>query len=266
MFCKPDCHTHSVHSHDGHEPVAALLQAAQAAGLTHLTVTDHCECQFYHADGSREAIRALYRDVSALQGQGNVRLLCGVELGQPTQALQDAEDALAAAPWDFVIGSLHNLRDMDDFCFLDFTREDVPALLERYFDELLEVAQWGKFDTLAHLTYPLRYICGEYGIPVSVEPYREKIVCLFQTLIHSGKALEINTSGWRQKLGTSMPDAPWLSLYRELGGEMVTIGSDAHYSQHIGAHIDRGLETLRELGFPGITVFEQRRPVLYPFD
>lgn len=265
-ICLPDCHTHSLYSFDGHEPVAALLEGARAAGLTHLTLTDHCECNGYNAE-IRERLCAGYRDVQDLQKEaGTIRLQCGIELGQATQDLAAAEDALAARPWGVVIGSLHNLREKEDFCYLDYDKEDVPALLHRYFDELLGLLDWGKFDTLAHLTYPLRYICGDYGLPVDLTPYLAQIEVVLDRLIRSGKALELNTSGWRQKMGVPMPDAPILKMYRDMGGKQVTLGSDAHRSADIGADIARGCRMLRELGFAGVTVFEARRPVFYPFE
>lgn len=265
-FCLPDCHTHSRYSFDGSEPVSNLLASARRAGLTHLTLTDHCECNGYDAD-VRAALCAGYQDVLALQKEAApVRLLCGIELGQATQDLSAAEDALAAQPWDVVIGSLHNLRDKEDFYYLDYAKEDIEVLLRRYFDELLELLDWGQFDTLGHLTYPLRYICGDHGLTVDLTPYLLRIRTIFEKLIDGGKSLELNTSGWRQKLGAPMPDEPLLRLYRSLGGERLTLGSDAHASADIGSHIARGCDLLRRIGFAGVTVYEARKPVFYPFD
>ena len=101
--------------------------------------------------------------------EGAPRFYRGIELGQPNQDLEAAEQALAGRDYDFVIGSIHNIRGYEDFFFLDYSkieRSFIDALLETYWQEELEVIRWGKFDSLGHLTYPLRYIEGDHGIPV----------------------------------------------------------------------------------------------------
>ena len=100
---------------------------------------------------------------------------------------------------DFVIASLHELKNKPYFYFLDYRTEDVPKLLEQYFSELLTLCQWGKFDVLGHMTYPLRYIEGEAGIPVDLSAYEEQIHECLQALVNNGCGLELNTSGLRQK-------------------------------------------------------------------
>ena len=162
--------------------------------------------------------------------------------------------------------ALHNLRNMLDFWFLDYTQYDVDKLLDEYFDEELGLVKWGKFDTLAHLTYPLRYIIGEQKKPVDMARYTDKIDEILRLLAQSGKALEINTSGLRQPLGTTMPDEYFVRRFREFGGELITVGSDAHYAEHLGANIEDGMALAKKCGFDYIALFNDRLPTFIPIE
>ena len=90
---------------------------------------------------------------------------------------------------------------------MNYTDENVDPLLSDYFDHVLQVAKWGQFDSLAHLTYPLRYILAQPGLRVELSKYREKIDAVLLELIQQKKALEVNTSGLRQQIGDTLPDA-----------------------------------------------------------
>ena len=96
--------------------------------------------------------------------------------------------------------------------------------------------------------------------------HQEAIDQVFRALIQNGKALEVNTSGFRQKIGRALPDLPLLRRYRELGGELVTIGSDAHSTKDLGRGIDEGMDLLKEAGFRYLAVYERRRPILLPLE
>ena len=200
---------------------------------------------------------------------GSTRFYRGIELGQPNQDLAAAEEALEGRDYDFVIGSIHNIRGYEDFFYLDYSQLEpgyIDHLLTTYWEEELEVIHWGKFDSLGHLTYPLRYIEGDHGIPVDLTRHREAIDAIFRELIAAGKALEVNTSGYRQKIGRPLPDLPLVRRYRELGGELITLGSDAHSTQDLGKGIEAGMEMLREAGFRYFAVYEQHKPILLPLE
>ena len=134
-----------------------------------------------------------------------------------------AEKILNDHKYDIILGSIHNLRGEDDFCFLDYFNNDVDEILNEYFDEICGLADWGKFDSLAHLTYPLRYIEGEAGIHVDLSKYSSKIDEALRTLAEKDRALEINTSGLFNKIGKTLPEENIVRRFRELGGKLVTI-------------------------------------------
>lgn len=261
-----DSHTHTHWSPDADNPASLLCERAARLGFYSITVTDHCECNAFIKDGYQESICRSFEEsqkASALF-RGRVRVYSGIELGQATQDRAAAEHVLSLCNFDFVLGSLHNISQTEDFYFLDYGKVDVTNLLKAYFSEMQELVEWGNFDSLAHLTYPLRYIVGDHGIPVSLEPFWEQIDSILKQLAEKGKALEVNTSGLRQKIGETLPPLSVLKRFRELGGQYVTLGSDAHRWADVGAGIERGLTLLQEAGFRYFAVYQNREPKMLP--
>lgn len=278
-----DCHTHCRFSPDGTDEPAELAEKAIELGLTAWALTDHCECNTwfepehygidsktadseeilmyncckFHND-SKEPVDTLKERLN-----GRIEFVRGVELGQPLQALDIAEQIIAYDDLDFVIGSLHNNAGVPDFYFLQYDKmpaENLSALLDDYFAQVLEMCEWGKFDVLGHLTYPFRYITGKYNISVDMGRYRDICAQIFKTLIGSGKGIEINTSSLFTDYKTTMPDKQMLALYKDLGGEVLSLGSDAHCAEKIGQGIDAGAELAKECGFRYCTYFKRHKP------
>jgi histidinol-phosphatase (PHP family) len=266
-----DCHNHSNCSPDGNDSILEMRRRAQELGLWAHTLTDHCECQKFPTR-YRPRVKQAWEEMATQiprEGENLPRFYRGIELGQPNQDEAAAREALAGRDYDFIIGSIHNIRGFEDFFFLDYSQLEpgyIDQLLTTYWEEELEVIRWGEFDSLGHLTYPLRYIEGDHGIPVDLTRHQEAIDQVFRALIQNGKALEVNTSGFRQKIGRALPDLPLLRRYRELGGELVTIGSDAHSTKDLGRGIDEGMDLLKEAGFRYLAVYERRRPILLPLE
>ncbi|MCL2003226.1 MAG: PHP domain-containing protein [Oscillospiraceae bacterium] len=249
-----DYHTHSLYSSDGHDGFAELLDAAQKAGLDELCVTDHCDmgaAEPFPAEerhGAFEPIRAGNRT--------GVKLLLGIELGEPIFDLARAEAALAQAPYDFVIGSHHALKGERDFYYMRYaSEEDFHRMMPRYFAELREMAEWGRFDVLGHIEYPLRYTGRDgFTVPSLLPRYEDELRDLFRFFAHKGLGVEVNF----RKSGIK-PDPAVYALYRQCGGESITIGSDAHRAADVGRGLTDGLELCRAAGFTHMAAFEQRR-------
>lgn len=289
-----DLHTHSDNSPDGRHSVTLMCEAALREGIRALAITDHCECNAYiHCSEDKpEDQRYDHYDRRARQSafevmkaravfSGRLLVLCGVELGQPLQDENAARDVLSACPFDFVLMSLHNLAGRQDFYYLDYSLpENQPLiLLKQYFDELLRMAEICDYDALAHMTYPLRYMTGIHGIAVNLRDFSEEIDAILKTLVRRGKALEINTSGLfppaaeeEEEEASSLPNggalgelfpSPWIiKRFRELGGEYVTVGSDAHNADDIGRGFVEAVQAAEEAGFANLTLYQRREPVL----
>lgn len=272
-----DCHTHTRNSFDAdNDTVTERCERAIQLGLDAMAVTDHCEVnRFYEKEhykidyeqkyddyGFNRAFENSMAETTAAKDlySGKFNLICGLELGQPLADMEVTQQILSDSRLDFVIASMHEMPGHDDFAFLDYSKENVPALLEQNFSEILKIAKWGKFDVLGHITYALRYIQGNQNIPVDMTPYQDTIREIFKAVIQNGKGIEINTSGLRQKYGDTFPSLQYIKLYRELGGEILTVGSDSHKTADLAKGIKEGIEIAAQAGFTRIAYFKERKP------
>lgn len=257
-------HFHSRCSFDAEYPLTELCQAALQAGVTNLCLTDHCDVvdekgkpddSFDWAKEDREL------EAARRQFAGKLELRRGVELGQAILRPEAARRVLAEPGIDFVLGSMHNARSGIDFYYMKFSdRKQCQALLEDYLLCLLELSRTDWFDSLAHLTYPIRYMRTRDGVDVDFHPFDDLIREILKTLVERGKALELNTSGYRRNNGEPLPPAYILRMYRQLGGELITIGSDAHEPRHMADGLERGMALLQTCGFRYLTRYRDRKP------
>lgn len=262
-----DLHTHSILSMDGHVPLAEMARAATDAGLSMLAVTDHHD--MLTEDGRRNltydwapALAQFSGTVPQFEGQLDLRL--GLELGSVHVSPEHARAILAGAgdALDMVIGSIHNYRESNGGGEYFFARFNTPELchaaLDDYFTSMEElVAAPDCYDVLGHIIYPLRYMHRD-GQDISLTPYRDRIAGILRTVITTGRGIEVNTCR-----GSAVED--WreiLTLYRDLGGEIVTIGSDAHLPADVGKGIPDACALLQECGFDRIAVYSHRKPEL----
>lgn len=266
-----DMHTHTDNSYDGNHSTMYMCECAARAGLRGIAFTDHVEIDIFEQGEYNRWARQSYFEIMKARAafMGKLLIFAGVELGEATYDIPVAEKLLNSRRYDFVIGSIHNLPGEEDFCFLDVDNtsdEELREILREYFEQERKLAEWGKVDTIGHLTYPLRYICGEHGRKVDLRDYNAEIEAVLKAIIHSGIALEINTSGLFQQLQCTMPSEEVVSLYHHLGGELITIGSDSHYGEHLGRGICAGMELAERCGFHELTIFENREPILIPME
>ncbi len=258
-FPLADCHVHTTYSFDGISTLKEQLEKACALGLKVIAITDHLDIlpDTYASEkenhlkcaGEIELLRAEYPDL---------KILCGTEIGQGVHFPQLAEDYLASYEWDFILGSIHNLRNREDFYFSDFTSADPHEAYMLYLDEILETVGMGAFDSLAHLTYPLRYIVGRDGREMPYERYAKRYDEILSLLIEKGKALEINTTAIKNG-GTPSPEIEIINRYAEIGGRLVTIGSDAHDAKYLTSDFDTVREILIAAGLKSYVYFEKRK-------
>lgn len=262
-----DLHSHSSHSPDADHSVADMCRAAEQKGLYAYAVTDHCEMNDFIGGGYVNTIPASLAEMEQVRSSEEWKtvLLKGIEVGQALEN-RAVSDSFLDDVWgktDFILGSLHNMVAYTDFAFLDYHNENIPALLKRYFTELLSLAEWGRFDSLAHMTYPLRYMKAQ-GFEVDLDPYKKQIDEILSCLAKTGHALEVNTSGLRQTMRETMPPFWVVRRFKELGGHYVTVGSDSHCTQDVGKGIAEAICLIKEAGFQTLTYYVQHKPVELP--
>ena len=269
MKILPDTHIHSENSFDAENSVRELCLSAIEKDISVIAITDHMEAPEIKL-GDRSVFGNMMKQISksvsdaeaaAKEFDGKLKVLRGIELGEPMHEPKLTKKAMAIADFDFILASIHNIKDTEDFYYLEYNESNVPKLLKRYFDELLDTAQNADFDSLAHLTYPLRYIIERTGIRPDLDEYSGVIDDILKAVIKRDKALEINTSGIRS-IGVTLPDIKLIKRFRELGGKYVTIGSDAHKSIDVGYKIEKGIDIAKTCGFEHFTIFEKRQPKL----
>lgn len=260
-----DCHNHSNLSPDGYNTPEEMVQRAVQLGIKYYALTDHVEINKFFDEEYLYEEPVFKSSIIVPQlidkYKDSICISYGVELGQPLQDLKLTQRILDSYKYDYIIGSLHMCSGWEDFYYLDYSKVSADMLLKLYFDELLEMAKWNEFDILGHLTYPLRYIMGESKINIDMTQYLPVIKEIFKTIIKNDKGIEINTSGLRQQLGVPMPDASYIRLYYDLGGKLLTVGSDAHNTEDLGKGISKCIQIAREIGYKQLTFFKNRTPL-----
>lgn len=261
-----DCHVHSRISPDARHPMAEMAEAAVRAGLQELCFTDHMEPVAWNG---RDPIqfydwRALEREFQeAREAVGDrIRLRLGIELGEAVFDLPRTARLMEGAPeLDFIIGSTHILSERFDCTDMYFfhPRDEEEALLEiaDYLELVRRTAEWGQFSVLGHLTLPLRYLNENQGFHLSFDSFEAEVEEILRTVVKNGCGIEVNTN----RGNTPLPDRKWLEMYRDLGGEIITLGSDAHTPEFVGCAVRERQQLLRQCGFTRFCTFEKREPV-----
>jgi len=263
-----DLHVHTDNSFDGHHSAIFLCETAAEKGLRAVAFTDHVEMDFYRENNFDRTAKQSYCEMVKARSAFTGKLIvgAGLELGQPTYNLPESEQLVQQYSYDIIIGSIHNLRGKQDFYYLGkgivLPDEEIDAMLREYFSELQALAQWGKFDVLAHLTYPLRYLHNAQGLgKINLAPHSEAIDAVLETAAKKNIALEINTSGLRNSYKQLVPDESIVRRFKQLGGQRITVGSDAHYAHHLGQDIEQGMDMALRCGFTHLTLFQQREAI-----
>lgn len=255
-----DYHIHTTFSCDARSTLDAMCQRAIELGLQEIAFTEHAD--FEHLDicyryfepatyfQAIEAARQRYGDCLTIRA--------GVEVGEPHRYPDETAELLDAYPFDFVLGSLHWVDGHLSFRQGFFDGRPAEVALRSYFEELAHMCEVGDFDVLAHLDLPKRHIARNNGT-FDPEPYEDLIRAALRSLIERGKGIEVNCSGLRYPMREPLPGLTVVQWYRELDGEILTVGTDAHSTSHLGPGIEHGLDIAREAGFQTVTLFQERR-------
>lgn len=271
-----DYHVHTEFSDDSVYPIEDVIRDAVKMGMDEICITDHVdygvktdweegmEIQYRKGDPLTNVDYPRYMEkIGRLREEyaGKITIRTGMEFGVQTHAIPQFEALFARYPFDFIILSIHQVEDKE-FWTQDFQRgRSQKEYNERYYQEMLDVVKaYKNYSVLGHMDLIKRY--DEAGIyPFGeVEPMIREIL---KVVIADGKGIELNTSFHRYGLAEPMPSMDIFRLYRELGGEIVTIGSDSHKPEHLGAYIGEGKEILKEAGFARFCTFENMKPVFH---
>lgn len=256
---RADLHVHSYFSSDSEEPLENAVNAAINAGLTTLCVTEHMDMDF--PTGEFMVDTAAYKaELFALREKysDRIELLFGIELGLMDYLTPRLYEYTSSEAFDFVIGSSHLVDGLDPYEPEFFGKYGDRNGILRYFESILaNIAAFDDFDVYGHLDYAVRYCKAKSYSPAE---YQEIIEEILRKLISMGKGIELNTAGLKYGLGWAHPHPEVLRRYRELGGELITVGSDGHKGEHIAYDFGKAADILRAAGFKYYAVFRQRKP------
>ena len=257
-----DYHTHSSFSDDSSTPMKQMAEAAASLGLSEIVVTDHYDPDYPLPDWTVNVDFASYIkkiDETALLFRNRINVKKGIEIGiQHGETLKKCSSAANSGDYDFIIGSFHCAEGFELSCgdfFEGRSAADAIAAFYRY--NILCLSSYNDFDVLGHINVIDRY-APELPDPDSNRDLLEELLTL---IIEKGKGIEINTSSFRYGMGDhTTPTEQILRLYKKLGGEIITVGSDAHRPQDVGYAIDWAYDKLRGLGYRYVTTFCEREP------
>lgn len=265
-----DNHLHSTCSTDGHNTMAEMALASYEKGVRYLCFTDHCDLDHFktgvpdpHCFDMREDMGKMFQEAKRAV-PWDMQLFQGIELGEGNHDVKRMAEIAASPELDFVLGSLHNLKDTVDFYVMNYPdARFCQRVAEQYLDELLELAALDHFDVMAHIGYVSRYIRrdGFTDFTLDMKHFGDRLDALLKTLINAGKGIEINCSGLRNvNLEDTMPSFDVIKHYRDLGGEIITVGTDAHRAADAGFGLRQGFDILRNLDYNYVTIFRNRKP------
>ncbi|EOR20838.1 histidinol-phosphatase HisJ family protein [Cytobacillus oceanisediminis] len=255
-----DYHHHSNHSFDSKAIMMEICKEAITKGVQEICFTEHFSVNPNAPTYGHMNWPNYLADIQKCQVIYEDQLLIkiGIELCEPHLMREQYKAVLSTIPFDYVLGSVHNLAGLTLRKYMNaHPNEDIYLA---YFKEMYELVTYADINVLAHFDLMKRYAHATRGIYTFAD-YQEIISSILKMAIKRGIGLEINTSGWRTKLNESLPFLEVLKLYKELGGEILTIGSDSHKKEDVGAGFTEALNLAKEAGFSSYYTFEKRKPI-----
>ena len=253
---------HSRVSFDGHDTGLTLAMAALDRGLKEICFTDHLDYDPLDQMGCMAFDTAAYNaEYDHLEVPGLI-IRRGMEFGMTTDNAEQFQKDLKRRPFDFVLGSIHFVDDLDVYFEPWWQGKTIFQAERRFLEATLDCVQLhDDFDVLAHLTYISKTHCHPAPRPLPYTEHRELIDEILKVLAAKGKGLEMNSSGV-DRCGGFLPTADFFRRFRELGGEIVTIGSDAHKADRVGQYSFEACEILKDI-FGYVCTFENRKPFFH---
>jgi len=262
---KIDYHMHSDFSADCKTPMEETIKAAIDKGFTEICFTEHIDYDYPDPTITFDLdVERYTQEIKAMQGKyaGVIQIKKGVEIGVQPYLLQRYEDFLDTESFDFIICSEHTTAKMDLHSGEFFKHRTAKEAYHTYYEELLYcVEHFDRYNILGHLDLVKRY-----QTPDPDADFTEMIQQIFKTIIPKGKGIEVNTSGYDYGLDHAMPSDDILRLYKQCGGEIITIGSDAHYSNQVGRYFKEKIALLKEVGFKYLCTFNDQKPTFHSLE
>lgn len=258
-----DYHIHSFHSGDSNASLDEIADTAISKNLRSICITDHLDFD-YEDDGVTFELDSDKYFLSMLQFQKKYEkqldIRIGIETGLEPDKANRLNNFIVKHPYDFIIGSSHLVNGLDPYYPEFFNGKSDKEAFEEYFLSIVNNLEYcNNFDVYGHIDYVVRYSPNKDKNYYFMD-YLDIIDKILKKLINTNKGIEINTSGLRSGLNNPNPCRDIIKRYHELGGRILTLGSDAHYPEHIGYEFSYAKEIIQACGFKYYTEFKKRTP------
>lgn len=258
-----DSHIHSWFSGDSETDPEAMIKRAIYLNMETITFTEHLDLEFPQEELDFTLdIDEYTKNISELSSKyySKIEILTGIESGLEPELKDKISNYIKGKPFDFIIGSSHVVNRMDPYSPEFFKKYTEREGFESYFKSIIENLKAGHdFDVYGHIDYIVRYAPNK-NTNYSYFDYSDIIDEILKIIIEKDKGIEINTAGFKYGLNSPNPDINIIKKYHELGGEIITIGSDAHTPNHIGFYFNMIEPILLECGFRYYNIFKKRNP------
>ena len=281
-----DYHLHSDYSGDSETPMESMIRAAIGRGLTELCFTEHLDLDYPGSPGYEDPLGTglvlqdlgpdyFLLDIDAYRAgflamkerfSDLIDLKFGLEIGLQVQVAKENAAFVASHPFDFVIASTHTVDHQDVYYKQFFEKRTLKESVARYFEVTYEnLTVYEDFDVYGHLDYIIRYLPDPYAgrFTYDYADYADVLDAILETLVKKDKGLDVNTSHKYKKGGDINPSLAILKRFKELGGRILTIGSDAHTADAIAGAFPDAVLLIKKAGFTEFCTFSGRRPVFH---
>jgi len=263
-----DLHVHSSYSTDSNAPMEEMIKQAITKGLHSICFTEHVDLEYpetpdYPAGSFQVNVDSFLYELLGYKSKyaDKIEVLFGLECGMQPHLSRENAKIIKEHEFDFILGSVHMLDGKDVYYPSFYENITEEEALRMYLESTYQnIRSFGNFDSLAHLDYIIRY-CKNMDCTYDYDKYKDIIDPILKHLINREKALELNTGALRKGMKQCNPCFEVLKRFHDLGGEYITIGSDAHAAQDVGCDFDKAAELLKACGYEYYTVFSGRIPM-----
>lgn len=270
-----DYHVHSHYSDDSDYQMEDVVKDAIEMSLKEICFTDHVDYGVKVDVGEKPLIfykgqpfenvdyPKYFKELKNLQNKykNQITIKKGLEFGMQIHTIDKFQELFDAYPLDFVLLSIHQINDQE-FWLNEYQKDKtVQEAYDGYYDELYQIIKnYDDYSCLAHLDLMRRYVSDPQDY---YENTKNKIDKILIHLIKNNKGIEVNTSHTRYKIDGLTPSIKILKRYHELGGRIITIGSDSHAKEHLGYHIKESKQFLKNIGFKEYCTFDKMKPIYH---
>lgn len=262
-----DYHLHTSFSGDSEASMESMIEKGIALGLKNMCFTEHMDIDYIYAPTDPEAMFEVNTDSYLFdvirykeKYADKIGIHFGIELGIQPHISKELAKYAKSYDFDFIIASSHLCNRKDPYYPSFYEGRDEEVAYREYFLSILDnLKAFSNFDVYGHLDYVVRYGPNK-DANYSYNKYKDVIDKILEWLVEHEKGLEINTGGLSYGLKELNPCTDILRRYKELGGEIVTIGSDAHSPERVAQGFDRAGEILLSCGYKYYTIFAKRTP------